>query len=302
MIEFEKEQKVLTIGNIKIGGQPGENPNVCIGSVFYAGHSALLDEKTGKIDKKLVEQELNEFVDVCEKNSIPFIIDIVGSYEKPLYKECIYISDLVDCPFLVDGLNDSSRVPVMEKLAENGLLDRAILNSIDESTKDESLEKFKEIGVKNAVILTFGSRYVFPKQKLKFLRETLLPKANKAGIENCLIDTGVLDLPSISINANTSFMIKNEFGLPAGCAPANAVYAWKSVKQFGKEARISAITSASIYCIVSGSDFVLFGPIKFGKYIVPSVALIVSMNSYYRKRVLRKEIAENNPLYKIFRD
>ncbi|MCK4282096.1 MAG: tetrahydromethanopterin S-methyltransferase subunit H, partial [Candidatus Lokiarchaeota archaeon] len=47
MKEFEKEQKVLTIGNIKIGGQPGENPNVCIGSVFYAGHSALLDEKTG---------------------------------------------------------------------------------------------------------------------------------------------------------------------------------------------------------------------------------------------------------------
>lgn len=300
MNEFEMEQEVLTIGKIKIGGQPGENPNVCIGSVFYKGHSALIDEKTGKFDKNLVEKEINEFIDTCEKNSIPYIIDVVGSYEDSLYKECVFIADLVDCPFLVDGINDKSRIPVMEKLAENGLLDRAILNSIDENTTDDTLEKLKRIGTKNAVILAFGSRYILPGQKLNFIRESLIPKVNKAGIENYIIDTAVLDLPSLSINVIASLWVKNKLGIPTGCAPANAVYAWKSIKQFGNEARISAITSASVYCISSGCDFVLFGPVKFGKYIVPSIAMITAMNSYYRKRVLRKSISDNNPLYNIF--
>jgi tetrahydromethanopterin S-methyltransferase subunit H len=54
------------------------------------------------------------------------------------------------------------------------------------------------------------------------------------------------------------------------------------------------------YCASAPSDFILFGPIKFAKCIVPSVALISGVNSYYRKRVLRKEISENSPLKVIF--
>ncbi len=300
MMEFEKEQKTFAIGNVKIGGQPGENPSVCIGSIFYKGHPALIDEKTGKFDKTLVEKEVNEFVDICEKNSIPYVLDVVGSYEDALYEECVYIADLVDCPFLVDGVNDSSRVPVMEKLAENGLLDRAILNSIDENTSKESVKKLKEIKIKHAVLLAFGVRYITPEKKLKFIRESLLPIANEIGVENYIIDTAVLDLPSLSFTARTAYLVKQEFGIPSGCAPANAVYGWEKIKQYGNEARISAITSASIYCIVGGCDFVLFGPIKFGKYIVPSVAMISAMNAYYRKRLLRKKISDKNPINSIF--
>ena len=54
MLKFEKEQKVIRIGKVKIGGQPGENPIVLVGSVFYRNHDALLDKKAGKIDEKIV--------------------------------------------------------------------------------------------------------------------------------------------------------------------------------------------------------------------------------------------------------
>ena len=70
----------------------------------------------------------------------------------------------------------------MAGLKEIGLLDRARLNSIDENTKDESIEKLKEIGVKNAVLLTFGNQYIFPQQKLSLLKTHLIPAAEKAGI------------------------------------------------------------------------------------------------------------------------
>lgn len=300
MLNFDVEQKVIQIGNIKMGGQPGENPIVMIGTVFYAKHAALLDEKTGKIDNNLVEQELNDFTEIIEDTQLQGVIDVVGAYPEALIKECEFIADNVEYPFLVDGLNDSSRIPAMKGLHEIGLIDRAILNSIDENTNDENLEKLKQIGVKNAVLLTFGNKYIFPQKKLKFLKEILIPKAKKANIENIIVDTAVLDLPSISINFETVGLVKKELGLPAGFAPANAIYGWSFVKKFGESARCGAIASIMAYCATAPSDFILFGPIKFAKCVVPAIALISGVNSYYQKRVKRKKISERTPLKTIF--
>ncbi len=300
MLNYNQEQKVVEIDNVKIGGQPGENSTVMIGTVFYARHSALLDEKTGKIDKNLVEKELNEFSEIIEDSGMQGIIDVVGAYSDALIKECEFVSDTVEYPFLVDGLNDDSRIPAMEGLKDIGLLDRAILNSIDENTSEKSLNKLKEIGVKNAVLLTFGSKYIFPKQKIEFLKNILLSKAEIAEIKNLLVDTAVLDLPSIGINVETTRLVKSELGLPTGFAPANAIYGWKYGKKYGEISRCGAIASIMTYCVNSGSDFVLFGPIKFAKCVVPAISLISGIKSYYRKRILRKSISEKTPLKKIF--
>jgi len=300
MLEFEKEQRVFEIGNVKIGGQPGENPIVLIGTVFYAKHPALLDEKTGEFDKNIVEDEINKFISIVEETGVQAIIDVVGAYPEALIKECEYIADLVDCPFLVDGLNDSSRIPAMEGLKEKGLLDKAILNSIDDHIKDESVKKLKEIGVKNAVLLTFSNRAIFPEQKVKLLNEKLIPIAQEADIENIIVDTAVLDLPSIGINLETARMVKSELGLPTGFAPANAIYGWKYIKKYGESSRCGAIASINTFCASAGCDFILFGPVKFAKCIVPSIAMISGITSYYRKRILRKSISEMTPFKKIF--
>ncbi|MFX1374623.1 MAG: hypothetical protein ACFFA0_02315 [Promethearchaeota archaeon] len=300
MLNFETEQKISQIGEVKVGGQPGENPIVMIGTVFYTKHAALLDEKTGEIDKLLVEKELNEYIEIIEETNMQGIIDVVGAYPDALLKECEFVADLVDYPFLVDGLNDSSRIPALQGLKEIGLIDRAILNSIDNAISEENLQKLKEIGIKNAVLLTFGSRYVFPNHKLNFLREVLIPKAKKANIDNIIIDTAVLDLPSISINFETTNLIKRELGLPTGFAPANAIFGWNFIKKFGETPRCGAIASIMTYCASAPSDFILFGPIKFAKCVIPAVSLISGVNSYYRKRILREEISQKTPLNVIF--
>ncbi|MFW9824677.1 MAG: hypothetical protein ACFFE4_17165 [Candidatus Thorarchaeota archaeon] len=300
MLNFEKEQKVAQIGKARIGGNPGENPIAMVATVFYASHNALLNEKTGAIDKKIVEVEINNYSEIIESTKMQGIIDVVGAYPEALIKECEFVADMVEYPFLVDGLNDSSRIPAMEGLKEIGLLDRAILNSIDDSTTEESLERLKNIGAKNAVLLTFGSRYIFPKQKLKLLEETLIPKAFKANIENILVDSAVLDLPSIAINFETSNLVKTKLGLPTGFAPSNAIFGWNYIKKYGEITRCGAIASIMTYCASAPSDFILFGPIKFAKCVIPAVSLISGVNSYYRKRILRKEISEDTPLNVLF--
>lgn len=45
MFRFDKEQIVLDIAGVKIGGQPGEYPTVLAGTIFYGGHSIIEDEK-----------------------------------------------------------------------------------------------------------------------------------------------------------------------------------------------------------------------------------------------------------------
>jgi len=300
MLNYDQEQKIVEIGNVKIGGQPGENPTAMIATVFYAKHAALLDEKTGKIDKDLVEKELNDFSEIIEETKLQGIIDVVGAYSDALIKECEFISEIVDYPFLVDGLNDESRIPAMKGLKEIGLIDRAILNSIDENTTEENLNRLKEIGVKYAVLLTFSAKYIYPHQKIDFLKNELIPKVNKANINDFIVDTAVLDLPSIGINAETTRLIKSQFGIPSGFAPANAIFGWDFVKKFGDTPRCGAIASIMTYCVNAGSDFVLFGPIKFAKCVVPAISLISGINSYYRKRILRKNVSEKTPLKKIF--
>jgi len=37
MLYYEHTQKVYTIGGIKVGGQPGENPPLLIGNMFQKG-------------------------------------------------------------------------------------------------------------------------------------------------------------------------------------------------------------------------------------------------------------------------
>ncbi|MBN1216088.1 MAG: hypothetical protein JXA99_11695 [Candidatus Lokiarchaeota archaeon] len=300
MEKNSNDLKLYKIHNIEIGGDIGQNPIVAVGTVFYSKHKALLDEKKGIIDKKLIENELNDFISIIENTGVQAIIDIVGSHPEALLKECVYIADMVDFPFLVDGLNDDIRIPAIKGLKDAGLLERSILNSIDENTSEENLLKLKDIGVKNAVLLAFGNKYIFPEQKISLLKEILIPKAKKAEIENLLIDTAVLDLPSMNINFQTAKLVKSELGLPVGYAPSNAIFGWEKIKQYGNDSRCGAIASIMVNCVSAGCDFVLFGPIKFAKCVIPSIALISGMNSYYRKRVLRKELFNKDFLKKIF--
>lgn len=47
MFEFTAEQKVFDIAGVKVGGKPGENPSVLIGSMFFRGHKIVSDPRIG---------------------------------------------------------------------------------------------------------------------------------------------------------------------------------------------------------------------------------------------------------------
>ena len=301
------------MGNVTLGGQPGEYPTCMVGTMFYKSHSIIKDSKKGLFDKDEARTQLRSMEQMARKTGMQFIVDVVGNSAETLVKYCEFVADATENskqPFLMDGLSDEIRIPAMKILAEKGLQDRLIYNSIEPKISEESIKRIKEFGVKNAVLLAFDSRMLLPKHKIKLIdgwgdkigkKEGLIEKAKRAGVDNYILDVAVLDMPSIGIAGRTIEMVKEKNGLPCGCAPSNAIFECKGLKQFGKEGRTLSLAAACGYLASSGADFILFGPVKYAKETFLSVANVDSFLAYTHRRIDKiKPKSEFHPLYKIF--
>ena len=103
----------------------------------------------------------------------------------------------------------------------------------------------------------------------------LIKRAKDAGITNIMIDTGVLDLPTLGIACKTQHILKDKYGYPVGNGAHNAISTWRGlVPKFGKDAKSPALVGSSLMPVSLGADFVLIGPVKHAPVIYPSVAMI----------------------------
>ncbi|MEM3702901.1 MAG: tetrahydromethanopterin S-methyltransferase subunit H [Candidatus Bathyarchaeia archaeon] len=307
MFKFEKEQKVFNIAGVSVGGQPGEYPTVLVGSIFYSGHKIVSDHVNGVFDKKQAEALINRVVELSDKTGNPFILDVVGETPEALIKYIDFVGSLTKCPFLVDGAAAKIRLPAIKHAVEVGLNDRAIYNSIDFNVTDEEIKFLKDHGVQNAVLMAFNPKKPWAEGRIDALkgeagRKGLLQAAEEAGVKNLLVDTAVLDMPGISISAKAIYLVKNEFGLPAGCGPANAVTTWKRVKkgEFGPHAYEVCSGGSGIITQMMGANFVLYGPIELSEAAFISCAMTDALIAYAARRLGITAKTKNHPLFKIF--
>jgi tetrahydromethanopterin S-methyltransferase subunit H len=307
MFRFEKEQKVFGIAGVNVGGQPGEYPTVLVGSIFYSGHKIVSGPSKGEFDKKQAEILINKVGALSEKTGNPFILDIVGDTSEALIKYIDFVADIAKCPFLVDGVAAQVRLPAIKHAAEIGLAERAIYNSIDFHVTEEEIKVLKDCKVKNAVLMAFNPKKPWAEGRLDVIKgepgqKGLLQAAEEAGVENILVDTAVLDMPSIGISAKAIYLVKNEFGLPAGCGPANAVTTWKRVKkgEFGPYAYEVCSGGSGILTQMMGANFVLYGPIELSEAAFISCAMTDALIAYVARRIGTTPKTRNHPLYKIF--
>ncbi|MHA1728571.1 MAG: hypothetical protein ACTSWY_07545, partial [Promethearchaeota archaeon] len=139
------------------------------------------------------------------------------------------------------------------------------------------------------------SRAITPQGKIVLLKGKpgktigLLEKVEQSGISDYIIDVAVLDIPSLSIAAASIRKVKNELKLPAGCAPINAIAEWENWRKFGKIGKIVDTAAATVYIAEAGANFIMYGSINKALHTFPGITLTDSINSYYRKRFLRKE-------------
>jgi tetrahydromethanopterin S-methyltransferase subunit H len=305
MFRFKKPQAVLDINGVKVGGQPGEYPIVLIPSIFYERQRMVIDPFKGEFDKKEAELQLNCVETLSEKTGNPFFIDIMGLTSEALIKYTDFVSGLTVNPFLIDCLSYQARIETMRHLCEVGLLDSSIYNSINYLVCDEELKALREIGVQSAVVLAFDpKRPVAEKETIlngAGNQRGLLCAAEDAGIMNILIDTAVLDVPSLGTAGKAVYSVKEKFGLPAGCAPANSLAIWKKLKagEFGPMARRFCLGASALFTQMMGANFVITGPIEFAEAVFPACAMADVIIASEAKKLGTTVKAANHPLFKV---
>ncbi|MBS7610341.1 tetrahydromethanopterin S-methyltransferase subunit H [Candidatus Bathyarchaeota archaeon] len=305
MFRFEKEQKIFEIAGVKIGGQPGQNPPVLIGSIFYTGHEIVKDERIGIFDRKEAESLLAKEAEALDATGLPRILDVVGSYPEALIKFVDFVAEVSDAPFLLDGVTWDVRVKALKHVAEVGLLERAVYNSIAPNAGSDELKAIKESGIKAAVLQALDMRDPTFRGRLNTLRDNpgrrgLLSLASEAGIEKFLIDTTVLDTPDIGIACQAVYGVKEEFGLPAGCGPANAMSMWKKLKKFEPEVLRICDAVSQAFPIALCADFVMYGPIKAAPRVYPACGMIAAYIAY-AARFQGIRPSSGHPLTKLMR-
>jgi len=271
------------IGGVKIGGEPGENPTVLVGSIFYGKHRIVEDEKKGIFDREKAEKLIKEQEELSDKTGNPGLVDVVGMSEEAIKKYMEFVADVTDKPFLIDSAMAEIKIAALEYAKEMGLEKRIIYNSISPETKEKELEALKNSGVEAAIVLTYTFNVTSSKARIDAL-EKVLPKLEGAGISKPLIDTFVMDVPSLPAAAKAAMEIKKKHGLPCGSGAHNAIASWRGFRNMlGKEAEKPAVLIADTMQIVLGSDFVLYGPIEDAKLVFPAVFTIDTAYRYFTR-------------------
>lgn len=300
MFKFNRTQHVYTIAGVDIGGQPGEFPTVLIGSIFYSKHKIVSDPLQGVFDEEKALAQLRDEEEVAAVTGGTRIIDPIGDSGKALIKYISFCATHTNAPILIDSPVPEARLEALRHFAGSAVMPRLIYNSIAEDFTDKELACIKECGIKTAIVLAFSTTAMRPKDRIKLLKQTLLPAAERAGVENILIDPGVLDIPSVSWAARTIYEVKEEFGFPAGCAPANALFMWEKVRLRGITAFQAAAVAVYSLTQFHGADFIFYGPMRFAPWIYPACATVDAMLAYGGRFSGVRPATNNHPLFKIF--
>jgi len=305
LFKFKKEQKVFTIGDVKIGGQPGELPTVLIGSLFHEGHKIVEDRARGIFDRRRAEHLINVQEEMSEKTGNPCMLDVVGETAEALIRYIDFVSEVTDIPFLINGAEASVRISASHHVVEVGLQERAVYNSINYTLSEREIKALRETGLKSAIVQAFNPSNPLPDGMISILKggrgkKGLLEKTYEADIEKILVFTPVLDVPAIGFGAKGVYLAKEEFGLPTGTAPVGVVGRWDKVKSLGKYAKIVCRGGAATIAQTMGADFIIYGSAAKARNVFPVCAMIDAIIAYNARSYGIRPLTKKHPLYKIF--
>ena len=299
MFEFKTDQKVFDIAGVKVGGKPGENPSVMIGSMFFRGHKIVKDTDKGIFDKDKAKALLDKEEEVSISTGNPRIIDVIGDTGEALINYIEWVAVNTTSPILVDSALPKARMEAIRHFAGSELVPRLIYNSMEGHYKEDEMECIAECGIKSVVILPLTTKAIKPKARFKLLKENMLPAAKKAGLENFLIDLGILDIPSVGWATQSAQMVKNELGLPWGCAPSNAIYLWTKLRERGTPAFEATASVVYALPLCWGGSFIFYGPTRNAKWFYPAAGAVDAMLAYGAMNMGLRP-GPNHPLFKIF--
>lgn len=278
MFRYELKQKVCDIGGIKVGGQPGENPPLLIASMFQKGDVLLEDRKTGKFNRAGAKERINEMQRFAQETGVPGLIAMIANTPDEMKTYIDFFTSVTDMPFAIDIWVQKTRLAIAHYIAEQGLQDRLLYNSVTPWDKDieAQVAEIKELGIKHIVVQVFDTEDKMSGGRVKSLKK-MMPLLAKGNFESILVDTSAMNLPATSLSMAANYLIKKEFGLPVGFAASNGTYMWRKAASEKDRPNFPAIDAAVHAISAIASDFLFYGPLTGTSRVFPAVAAATSM-------------------------
>ena len=309
MFRFDKEQIVIDVAGVKVGGQPGEYPTVLAGTIFYGGHKIISDEKAGVFDKDAAEERIKTMEEMSDVTGNPCIVQTFGATPEAIVKYLEFVGDVCDKPFMIDSTSGEARAAGAKYAQEAGLADRAIYNSLNMATEAFEVEALKETDITSSIVLGFNPMEAGVEGKINIwenggsaLDKGLLETAEECGIDKPFMDVAITPLGQGAGPAcRTSFAVKSKWGYPVGSGIHNVPSAWdwlRGYKKEHKEAWPVCDMGSNIVQQMTGGDFVLFGPIENARLAFPACAMVDIFIAEAAKD-MGTEAVESHPMNKL---
>ena len=246
-------------------------PTALFGGMFFKGEPNF----------ETAEKYLNNMLDLSKRTGNPAIPDFFIRKEEYIEEITNFIERTLpeNQPFSIDVTDPQVKVRVLECLHEKNLLSRTIYNSIHVGITDEEREALTKYTPEMAIIVAFNPKDKSPDGKIEVLENGanlvdagLLDIAKEVGIKQILVDTAAM-APGDNSGASIAAIpvIKEEYGLPTGCAIHNVVEKSKWLEDF-KDAKKPVDVASNINISLFGGDFAIFGPIEHADLVFPIIA------------------------------
>jgi len=281
MFRFNKEQSVVNVAGVKLGGQPGELPSVLCGTIFYQGHNIVEDHNRGVFDRKAAEGLIARQAELSLETGCPGILHIYSRSIEAFSRYLDFVDGVWTGPFIIDSADAATRAAAAALVSEIGYADRAIYNSISVATDEAEALAIQGSEVDSAIILAYNPSEPGVDGSLAILEtggqiceKGLIERAKELGFTNLLIDPAVLPIGS-GAGAALRFSVaaKARLGIPVGSGIHNAVSSWSWLSERDKSIKRCCDASAAAMQLLSAADFLLYGPIELADTIFPAAAL-----------------------------
>lgn len=284
MFRFAREQSVVNLAGVRMGGQPGELPTALAGTIFYHGHHIVKEPDLGIFDHARAEELVSRQASLSQETGNPAILHIFARTGTAFEKYMEFAESLWDGPVIADSSDPAARSAIAGYVSEVGYADRIIYNSISIGSTPEEIEALKESEVDSAIILAFNPSEGGVDGRIRMLEVGsgragidggLVPLAREIGLANLLLDPGVAPIgDGAGAALRFSVAAKARFGLPVGSGMHNAASSWPWLRDQKAIVRKCCDAAASALQQLASGDFILYGPIEAADVIFPVAAMV----------------------------
>jgi tetrahydromethanopterin S-methyltransferase subunit H len=272
---------VAVVAGIRFGGQPGEHPTCCAGTIFYHGHKIVEDEDEGFFDRKRAEVLVSRQAELSNITGNPAVLHIYARTVEAFERYLSWSEQVWEGPLIIDSAQPSTRMGMAGLVSELGYADKVIYNSLSLTTSEEEMAALGSSELDSAILLAYNpvdssvDGCMAALETGGGLRERgLISLARDLGMTNLLLDPGALPIGSGAGSAlRFSVVAKARLGLPTGSGIHNAISAWPWLKGKDKEIKRCCDSAACGLQILSAGDFLLYGPIEDAEFIFPVAAM-----------------------------